>query len=153
MVGRFSVRNPTICKISSGNCSMSSGMELIMPSDSPFRIDIPASRMRGRFSMIVLTTTSSVSTTEGTSSGRAEPMPLASVTTIWAAASISKGTLLSSPCPRAPRSCIPASISVGSISIIMPTASLRMPPSAPIAPLSPPSWKAEDSVETAPEPN
>ena len=147
----------------------------MMPSARPLMSCIPASITRGRFSISVPAMSITVSTMDGISVGSIPPRPDAraaiisiaapartgrllripspSRVTIWMAASMISGVLSSSPCPRAPSNCIPASIAVGSISTIMPRPSLRIPPRAPIAPVRPPSWKASESFVTDSVPN
>ena len=161
--------------MSSGKRSMSSGTAFTIPSASPISSCIPASSISGIFSIRVSTTVRTVSTTEGISSGKAPPIPVAKVTIISAAAPIRVGRLpripcpkipticiaaprimgkLSRiPCPKAPISCIPASIMDGRVSTTIPRPSLKMMPSAPIAPEIPPASKAFVSSPMLLEPN
>ena len=89
----------------------------------------------------------------GINVGNAFPIPELIVTIICEAAPASSGRLSRIPLPKAPRSCIPASTSLGNMLITIARPSLRTVPNEDIAPDKPPSLNAVVNVERAFVPN
>ena len=85
--------------------------------------------------------------------GRASSIPCPILLSICITASSIIGRLSRRPCPKAPMSCIPASIIEGSISTTIASPSLKISPSAPIAPEIPPVSKASVSFPILLDPN